>query len=159
MPKAFCDEIHYSAQLHDVGKMSVDVAVLKKKGRLDDDERAEMDKHPLYGHQMLNAAPRLGMAAEIALYHHEKWSGGGYPMGTAGDDIPLSARIVAVADIYDALRSERPYKPAFSHQKAIKIMLKGDDRIDPVSQFDPKLITLLHKEHRGLDKIYRRLKD
>ncbi|MDA1100915.1 MAG: HD domain-containing protein [Proteobacteria bacterium] len=159
MPKAFCDEIHYSAQLHDVGKMSVDVAVLKKKGRLDDDERAEMDKHPLYGHQILNAAPRLGMAAEIALYHHEKWSGGGYPMGTAGDDIPLSARIVAVADIYDALRSERPYKPAFSHQKAIKIMLKGDDRIDPVSQFDPKLITLLHKEHRGLDKIYRRLKD
>ena len=159
MPKAYCDEIRYSAQLHDVGKMSVDVAVLKKKGGLNNDERAEMDKHPLYGHQILETAPRLSMAAEIALYHHEKWEGGGYPLGTAGDDIPLSARIVAVADIYDALRSERPYKPAFSHKKTIDIMLKGDDRIDPVSHFDPKLMTLLAKQHQGMNEIYRRLKD
>jgi len=159
MPKTFCDEIRYSAQLHDVGKMSVDVAVLKKKGGLDDDERAEMDKHPTYGHQILETAPRLQMAAEIALYHHEKWDGGGYPLGTAGDDIPLSARIVAVADIYDALRSERPYKPAFDHKKTISIMLKGDDRIDPTTHFDPKLMDLLAKRHQGMNKIYSRLKD
>ena len=159
MPRAFCDEIRYSAQLHDVGKMSVDVAVLKKKGRLNKKERAEMDKHPLYGHQILDAAPRLSMAAEIALYHHEMWQGGGYPLGVAEEDIPLSARIVAVADIYDALRSERPYKPAFGHKKAIDIMLKGDDRINPAAQFDPKLLTLLQKQHRGMNEIYRRLKD
>lgn len=88
MPKAYCDEIRYSAQLHDVGKMSVDVAVLKKKGRLDDEERAEMDKHPLYGHQILETTPRLSMAAEIALYHHEQWKGGGYPVGVAGGISP-----------------------------------------------------------------------
>ncbi|MBC8242687.1 MAG: HD domain-containing protein [Alphaproteobacteria bacterium] len=159
MPKAYCDEIRYSAQLHDVGKMSVDVAVLKKKGGLTAADRAEMDKHPEYGHQILQTAPRLSMAAEIALYHHEKWAGGGYPSGTAGDDIPLSARIVAIADIYDALRSVRPYKPAFSHKKTIDIMLKGDDRIDPVSHFDPKLMALLAKGHRGMNEIYGRLKD
>ncbi|MBC8240936.1 MAG: HD domain-containing protein [Alphaproteobacteria bacterium] len=159
MPKAFCDEIRYSAQLHDVGKMSVDVAVLKKKGGLNDKERAEMDKHPLYGHKILMTVPRLSMAAEIALYHHEKWAGDGYPTGTAGDDIPLSARIVAVADIYDALRSERPYKPAFNHKKTIDVMLKGDDRIDPASHFDPKLMALLRKRHQGMNEIYRRLKD
>ena len=159
MPKAYCDEIRYSAQLHDVGKMSVDVAVLKKKGRLDDEERAEMDKHPLYGHQILETAPRLSMAAEIALYHHEQWKGGGYPVGVAGEDIPLSARIVAIADIYDALRSERPYKPAFNHKKSIDIMLKGDDRIDPTDHFDPNLMSLLAKHHQGMNKIHRRLKD
>ena len=159
MPKAFCDEIRYSAQLHDVGKMSVDVAVLKKKGGLDANERAEMDKHSFYGHQILEAAPRLKMAAEIALHHHEKWDGGGYPMGAAGEDIPLSARIVAIADIYDAMRSERPYKPAFSHKKTIDIMLHGDDRIDPVSHFDPELMRLLAKRHQGMNAIYRRLKD
>ncbi|MFP6747433.1 MAG: HD domain-containing phosphohydrolase [Alphaproteobacteria bacterium] len=159
MAKAFCDEIHYSAQLHDVGKMSVDVAVLKKKGRLDDDERAEMAMHPQYGHQILETAPRLNMAAEIALYHHEQWDGGGYPHNVAGDDIPISARIVAMADIYDALRSERPYKPAFSHKKTVEIMLKGDDRLDPNSHFDPKLMSLLGKQHQGMNKIHRRLKD
>lgn len=159
MNRAFCDEIRYSAQLHDVGKMSVDVAVLKKKGGLDDAERAEMDKHPIYGHQILETAPRLNMASEIALYHHEKWAGGGYPFGTEGADIPLSARIVAIADIYDALRSERPYKPAFNHKKTIEIMLKGDDRIDPASHFDPNLMSLLSKHHQGMNKIHRRLKD
>ncbi len=159
MVKAFCDEIHYSAQLHDVGKMSVDVAVLKKKGRLDDDERAEMAMHPQYGHQILETAPRLNMAAEIALYHHEQWDGNGYPYNVAGDDIPISARIVAMADVYDALRSERPYKPAFNHKKTIDIMLKGDDRLDPNNHFDPKLISLLGKRHQGMNKIHRRLKD
>ncbi|HJM93373.1 MAG: HD domain-containing phosphohydrolase [Alphaproteobacteria bacterium] len=159
MPKAFCDEIRYSAQLHDVGKMSVDVAVLKKMGSLDADERAEMDKHSFYGHQILEATPRLQMAAEIALYHHEQWDGGGYPMAAVGENIPLSARIVSVADIYDALRSERPYKPAFSHKKTIDIMLRGDHRIDPACHFDPKLIALLAKRHQGMNAIYRRLKD
>ncbi|MDP6345977.1 MAG: HD domain-containing phosphohydrolase [Alphaproteobacteria bacterium] len=159
MAKTYCDEIRYSAQLHDVGKMSVDVAVLKKKGGFDAADRAEMDKHPMYGYQILEAAPRLKMAAEIALYHHEQWDGSGYPMGVAGEDIPVSARIVAIADIYDALRSERPYKPAFSHQKTIRIMLKGDDRIDPRSHFDPALIDLLAGRHEGMNEIHRRLKD
>jgi HD-GYP domain-containing protein (c-di-GMP phosphodiesterase class II) len=148
MPKDFCDEIHYSAQLHDVGKMSVDQAVLKKKGRLDDLERAEMDRHTTYGHQILCDSPRLQLAAEIALNHHEKWAGTGYPNALAGIDIPISARIVQVADIYDALRSERPYKKGFSHDQTLDIILHGDDRLDPREHFDPQLIALFANTHR-----------
>ena len=159
MPKAYCDEIRYSAQLHDVGKMSVNSAVLKKQGRLDDDERAEMDRHPVYGFQILKQSPRLQLAAEIALSHHEKWDGSGYPNGVAAEDIPVSARIVAMADIYDALRSARPYKPAFSHAKTRDIMLEGDDRIDPHGHFDPTLLEIFGKRHDGMAEIYRQLKD
>ncbi len=159
LPDDFCDEIHYSAQLHDVGKMSVDQAVLKKKGRLDDSERAEMDRHTTYGHQILCDSPRLQLAAEIALNHHEKWAGTGYPKGLAGTDIPLSARIVQVADIYDALRSERPYKAGFSHAQATDIILKGDDRLDPGEHFDPQLIELFADTHQGFADIWDDLKD
>lgn len=159
LPDSFCNEMRYSAQLHDVGKMSVDQAVLKKKGRLDDNERAEMDRHTTYGHQILKDAPRLQLAAEIALNHHEKWIGGGYPSGIAGEDIPISARIVQVADIYDALRSERPYKPGFSHEKTCEIILRGDDRLDPREHFDPRLIELFADTHRGFERIWDELLD
>lgn len=159
MPKSYCDEIRYAAQLHDVGKMSVNSAVLKKQGRLDDEERAEMDRHPLYGHQILVQSPRLQLAAEIALNHHEKWDGSGYPHGIGGEEIPVSARIVAMADIYDALRSERPYKPAFSHAKSCAIITKGDDRIDPRGHFDPQLLEIFGRRHDGMADIYQRLKD
>lgn len=159
MPDAYCDELRYSAQLHDVGKMSVDAAVLKKKGALDQSEREEMNRHTEYGYQILSASPRLSLGAEIALYHHEKWDGTGYPNGVKGEDIPLSARIVQIADIYDALRSERPYKPSFSHAKSVKIITKGDDRIDPVAHFDPHLVELFADNHREFDKIWISLKD
>lgn len=159
LPKEFCDEIRYSAQLHDVGKMSVDQAVLKKKGRLDETERAEMDRHTEYGYKILKDSPRLLMAAEIALNHHEKWVGGGYPHGVAGEAIPLSARIVQVADIYDALRSERPYKPGFSHEKSVDIITNGDDRINPHEHFDPQLIELFADTHMGFCRIWDELKD
>jgi len=108
LPGPLCAEIRYSAQLHDVGKMAVDQAVLKKKGRLDEAERLEMNNHTLYGQRIVEQSDRLKMAAEIALAHHEKWDGTGYPHGLGGEDIPLSARITQLADVYDALRSERP---------------------------------------------------
>lgn len=158
-PKEFCEEIRYSAQLHDVGKMSVDSAVLKKRGGLTPGERDEMNRHSLYGYQILEQAPRLRMAAEIALNHHEKWDGSGYPRRVASEDIPLSARIVALADIYDALRSERPYKPAFDHPKAFDIITKGDDRIRPEGHFDPTLRDLFAQRHEGMEEIWSRLKD
>jgi HD-GYP domain-containing protein (c-di-GMP phosphodiesterase class II) len=137
MPRTFCNEIRHSAQLHDVGKMVVDAAVLKKGGELTDDERQEMNKHPIYGYQILSHSHRLKLAAEIALFHHEKWDGSGYPNQVRGDDIPISARIVAVADAYDALRSARPYKPGFSHEKTVDIIVHSDERIDPQGNFDP----------------------
>lgn len=158
-PKAFCDEIRYSAALHDVGKMSVDQAILHKKGRLDAAEWAEMQKHPLYGFEILAASDRLKMAADIAYGHHEQWAGGGYPRGLRGADIPLAARIVAIADVYDALRSKRPYKPAFSHERAVEIMTRGDDRITPAEHFDPRLLALFAERHAAFDEIWRRLID
>lgn len=158
-PADFCDEIRYSAQLHDVGKMSVDQAVLKKKGRLDDRERKEMDQHTIYGHQILKDSPRLEMAAEIALNHHEAWAGTGYPNGLKGEAIPLSARIVQIADVYDALRAERPYKPGFSHEKTVDIILNGDDRLNSREHFDPTLIELFAGTHAGFSDIWDDLKD
>ncbi|HEY0833707.1 MAG TPA: HD domain-containing phosphohydrolase [Azospirillum sp.] len=158
-PKPFCDEIRYSAALHDVGKMSVDQAVLHKKGRLDAHELAEMRRHPVYGWEILNTSDRLRMAAEIALCHHEQWAGTGYPAGRKGEEIPLSARIVALADCYDALRSVRPYKPGFSHAEALAIMTRGDDRIDPARHFDPRLLALFARHHEAFARIWDELRD
>lgn len=157
MPKAFCDEIRYSAQLHDVGKMSVDVAVLRKRGPLDADERTEMMRHPEYGYRILSASDRLKMAADIALNHHEQWNGGGYPAGRKGEEIPLAARIVALADIYDAIRSERSYKPAFTHEQACRIILHGDDRFTPSKHLDPQLLAVFAARHEGMAAIWDRL--
>ena len=154
MPNDFCDEIRYSAQLHDAGKMSVNVAVLRKQGPLDDEERYEMMRHPEYGFQILSASDRLKMAAEIALNHHEQWNGGGYPVGRKGEQIPISARIVALADIYDAIRSERPYKPAFTHEQARKILLEGDDRFQPKNHLDPQLVDIFAARHEGMAEIW-----
>ncbi len=154
---SFCDELRFSAQLHDVGKMSVNVAILRKTGRLDADELAEMMRHPTYGYQILSASDRLAMAAEIALNHHERWDGTGYPNRRRGGDIPMSARIVTVADVYDALRSPRPYKRGFTHQEAMRIFTEGDDRIDPAAHFDPALLAVVTRCHEGMDAIWTRL--
>lgn len=159
MPAEWCDEIRYSAQLHDVGKMSVDAAVLKKKGGLEPAERAEMNRHPEYGWRILKDSPRLQMAADIARCHHEKWDGSGYPQGLKGDAIPVSARIVQLADIYDALRSPRPYKPGFSHEQAVTILTEGDERVRPERDFDPRLTALFRDHHREFDRVWRRLAD
>ena len=159
MPEAWCDEIRYSAQLHDVGKMSVDAAVLKKKGHLGEAERAEMNRHPEYGWRILKDSPRLQMAAEIAWCHHERWDGSGYPRGLKREAIPISARIVQLADVYDALRSPRPYKVGFTHEQSIKIILEGDDRIRPDRDFDPQLLAMFRKHHAAFDRIWRQLVD
>jgi HD-GYP domain-containing protein (c-di-GMP phosphodiesterase class II) len=158
-PRAWCNEIRYSAQLHDVGKMSVDAAVLKKKGKLNETEWEEMRRHPLYGYEILRTSPRLGMAADIARGHHEKWDGSGYPAQLKGEAIPLSARIVAVADVYDALRSARPYKPGFSHEEACRIILEGDERIDPGRHFDPRVLAAFAAGHDEMARIWASFQD
>ncbi|MBV6631447.1 MAG: HD domain-containing protein [Alphaproteobacteria bacterium] len=159
MSKAFVDEIRYCATLHDVGKMSVNQAILHKPGRLTDAEFDEMKLHTTYGFTILEEVDRLKMAADIALSHHERWDGGGYPNRISGEEIPMAARIVCFADIYDALRSVRPYKKAFSHQQSIEIMLKGDDRLDPSKHFDPKLLELFCNHHQVFGEIYHALAD
>ena len=106
-----------------------------------------------------SASDRLHMAAEIALNHHEKWDGTGYPAGKKGEAIPIAARIVQLADVYDALRSARVYKSALSHARACEILLKGDDRIDPAGHFDPRLLELFARHHQRMDKIWRQFVD
>jgi HD-GYP domain-containing protein (c-di-GMP phosphodiesterase class II) len=159
MNQAFCEEIHYSAQLHDLGKISVNPIVLGKAGPLSETERQEMDNHTIYGHRILSQSSQLAMAAEIALNHHEKWDGTGYPNALQGDEIPLSARITQIADIYDALRTARPYKPSFNHEMARSIILSGDARIDSAGHFDPRLIEAFADTHADFDRIWRELSD
>ncbi len=138
-PKAFCDEIRLTAMMHDVGKIHLDPAILKKPGALTDAERTEMMQHPLYGAKILGQSDKMKMAREIALYHHEKFDGSGYPNGLAGHDIPLAARIVSLVDVYDALRQKRVYKPAFDHETAYRILTEGDGRTR-VEEFDPEVM-------------------
>lgn len=131
LPAAFCREIGYSAALHDIGKMSIDSALLRKRGRLTADERREMELHTEYGWQILRQSDRLLMAAEIARCHHERWDGGGYPRGLAGEDIPLAARIVSLCDVYDALRSPRPYKVGLAHDEVCSRITASAGHFDP----------------------------
>lgn len=137
---AFVDNIHLTSPLHDIGKIGIPDFVLLKPGRLDDKEYKIMQKHTTIGFGALTTAIEkypnaeyLIMSAEIALSHHEKYDGSGYPNGTKGDDIPLSARIVALADVYDALVSKRVYKSAMPHDTAKSIIISERGKhFDPI---------------------------
>ena len=98
------------------------------------------------------------MGRNICLYHHEKWDGSGYPEGLAGEDIPWEARIVALADAYDALRSSRSYKPAFTHLEAVRIIINGDGRLEP-DHFDPSLLEIFRKFHHRIAEIYESISE
>jgi hypothetical protein len=113
------DEIAYAAMIHDVGKAQVPDAILKKPGPLTPDERREIEKHTVWGHELLADNEEFKTAAHVARWHHERWDGGGYPDRLHGAAIPIAARIAAVADVYDALISERPYKRAWPRTDAI----------------------------------------
>ena len=134
LSKEQADILHQAAPLHDVGKIGVNPAIVRKNGSLTDDEWDEMKNHTIIGYEILqqSEANVFKVAADIALRHHEKWDGSGYPGGLAGDHIPLCARIVAVADVYDALTTERPYKSAWSHNDAIEeLKLLAGTHLDP----------------------------
>lgn len=139
-----------SAPLHDIGKVGVPDRILLKPGRLDPEEFEIMKLHTVYGRDAILAVEShlggsngfLVFAREIAYSHQEKWDGSGYPEGLKGDDIPVSARLMAVADVYDALISRRVYKPAFSHEESVRIMKEGRG-----SHFDPDILdAFLHIE-------------
>jgi response regulator RpfG family c-di-GMP phosphodiesterase len=136
------DLLFKSAPLHDVGKVGIPDAVLLKPGKLTDDEFEVIKQHPMIGSEALARAEEtlgstsfLRFAREISETHHEKWDGSGYPRGLKGNTIPLSGRLMALADVYDALISKRVYKPAFPHEKAKAIILEGDG-----SHFDPAVV-------------------
>jgi putative two-component system response regulator len=132
-----CERILTAAPMHDIGKVGTPDNILLKPGRLTPDEMVIMRQHPRIGHDILkgSSSPMIQMAAEIALTHHEKFDGSGYPDGLAGEAIPLVGRIVAVADVFDALTSPRPYKPAWALDDAIAFIREGRG-----SHFDPACV-------------------
>ncbi len=151
-----------SAPLHDVGKVGVVDSILLKPGKLTEEEFEEMKQHTTYGRDAIEAAIGslgsadnfLQFAKQIAYSHHEKWDGSGYPQGLAGEDIPLSARIMAVADVYDALISTRPYKVGFGHEKSVAIILEGRG-----SHFDPDIIDCFNAITEEFQQIAQRFQD
>lgn len=157
-PQDFIKTIGYSARTHDVGKIHIHQDILRKPSRLSPDEQIIMKQHTIYGKQILGDSPHLRMARDIAFHHHERWDGSGYPSGLKGEEISPAGRIVALADIYDALRNERCYKPAFSHEQTCQIILEGDGRVLP-SHFDPKVLEVFKKYKDKFETIYEELKN
>ena len=131
------DWIEEASPMHDVGKIAVPDHILLKPGRLNDEERLEMQKHAALGAQILDGRPWdvLKMARTIALTHHEKWDGSGYPSGIAGEEIPIEGRIAAICDVFDALTSVRPYKEAWEVEKAVSFLEERAGK-----DFDPALV-------------------
>lgn len=131
------DLLRIASPLHDVGKIAIPDNVLQKPGKLDPAERSAMEEHAEIGHRILagSDSPLLDLAARIALTHHEKWNGSGYPNGLMGEDIPVEGRIAAIADVFDALTSDRVYRPAMTLEESFKILTDGRG-----SHFDPEIL-------------------
>lgn len=158
----YVDDLRRFAPMHDIGKVGIADHILLKPGRLTDEERAEMSRHPLIGGEVLRRCEaqmqargrsvfRLGI--EIAEGHHERWDGTGYPNRLAGEAIPLAARIVAVADVLDALTSKRPYKEAWSFERALATIDADSGR-----HFDPAVVAALHRRLPEIRAFYERHK-
>ncbi|MDZ7583228.1 MAG: response regulator [Thiobacillus sp.] len=151
-----CDEIETAAPMHDIGKIGIPDRILLKPGRHTPEERTIMRRHPLIGHGILADSPSryLQMGAVIALGHHERFDGSGYPQGLAGANIPLAARIVAVADVFDALTSNRPYKRAWTFQDALYYVQSESGR-----HFDPVCVRAFEQRLDAVTAIMRELGD
>ncbi len=151
----YLEDLTLSSILHDVGKVGIEDQVLLKPGKLSKSEFSLIKRHVLLGGEALDVVDHklqkksfLTMGKEIARYHHERWDGKGYPEGLKGEEIPLSARIVAIADVYDALTSKRPYKDAYSHEKAVEII--ADER---GKQFDPEIVDVFFENNKVFERV------
>lgn len=156
MTDAEADLLQKAAPMHDIGKVGITDAILLKPGKLDAEEMAQMRKHAEFGHAILEASSSelIRLGAEVALTHHEKWDGSGYPNGLKGEDIPLSGRVVAIADVFDALTSRRPYKEPWTLERARTFLLEECGR-----HFDPRCVTALIDAWEEVLVVHRTLRD
>lgn len=150
------ETMFYASPMHDVGKIGIPDSILLKPGKLDSEEFEVMRAHTLIGGKILQGSdsPILRSAETFALYHHERWDGTGYPFNLAGEDIPVEGRILNLVDQYDALRSNRPYKPALNHETVFEIITRGDERTLP-GHFDPRVLEVFCDTHEQFAQIYR----
>jgi putative two-component system response regulator len=158
LDEEYCDMILHASPMHDIGKIGISDRILLKEELLSEEEYKEMKRHTVIGYGILDGAGSnmLKMAKHIAFCHHEKWDGGGYPEGRKGAMIPLSARIVILADQYDALRSRRPYKTGVSHKDALYVLKEGDERTLP-THFDPRVMKSFNRIHHVFERVFERV--
>ena len=161
LSRAYISDLVKSAPLHDIGKVGIADSILLKPGTLTPEERQEIQRHREMGARVLRIAEKklkfqsfLTIAIQLTLYHHEKWDGTGYPNGLAGEAIPLSGRIMALADNYDALRTTRPYKSAFSHEQSRGIIQENRG-----THFDPALVDAFLRREADFRRISEELSD
>jgi putative nucleotidyltransferase with HDIG domain len=140
MPETEMQAMRYGALLHDIGKLAVPDHILLKPGALTEDEWATMRQHPTYSMQLLSGIAYLQSAIDIPFKHHERWDGSGYPGGMKGEEIPLVARIFAVVDVWDALTSNRPYRPAWTREEALRYINRQAG-----ASFDPQVVASFMK--------------
>jgi len=155
MDESFCETIFHASPMHDIGKIGIPDHILLKPGGFTPEEWEIMKTHTTIGADILAnpSSPYLVMGYNIALSHHERRDGSGYPRGIKGEDIPLPARIMQICDVYDALRSKRPYKPPFDHTKTMHIITRGDGRTEP-SHFDPDILAAFQSSAGTLEEIF-----
>lgn len=156
MNKQQAEELKMAATMHDLGKIAIPDSILLKPGKLDDNEYDEMKKHAEIGGEILSnsKSPLIALARTIAMTHHEKWDGTGYPNGLSGEEIPLEGRISAIADVFDALTSVRPYKKAWAIEDALAFIEEQAGK-----HFDPNLVPLFIQQLPKILEIKQRFKE